>query len=137
MPLLDENTGRVVLPDGPTLSPDMSKARILELFTQAAGNKPNFDLTGDELLIPFPAFAVHGGAIAPICQLSNGRLTAVWLYAYPKPKGDGRRLLFQLLMAKDPSPDTRGAVTIGYPFGTAQIACDPRLGQSTLYIYYR
>ena len=137
MPLVDEASGRLTLGGGVSLQRDMSKSRVIELFTSLVGAKPNCDLSRDDLILPFPAVDTAGGRLAPICQIQGGRLRAVELWAYPAGKGDSRAMLLRLLMAKDPSPDTRGAVEISFPFGTALLSCDPRTNRATLLITYR
>lgn len=135
MPLLDEETGRLTLGGGLTLSKGMSKSLLTELFGKVMGGKPHCDLTGDDILLPFPAKELAGGRLAPVCILEGGRLRAVRIWAVGAK--DGRALLFSALAAKDPCPDTKSAVEIAFPFGTADISLDPRTGTASMLISYQ
>lgn len=137
MPFLDEPTGRVSLSDAFSLAGGMRKDELIALFAEQIGAKPNCDTKKSDLILPFPAQSVAGGQLAPVCQIECDVLRSVCLWAYPDKKGDGRAMLFRLLAASDPYPDTRGQVEIQFPFGHALISCDPRTDDATLLITYR
>lgn len=138
MPFLDEQTGTLTFSEELSFIAHMPLEALLSLHEQWGGALPK----GRDIL-PFPAKAVDGGSVAPVCILRDGLLHEVRLFAacvgarnHPTAEQQ-RAFFFQLLSLRDHSPDSRRCSHITYPFGTVLIATDPRTGAALLRVEYK
>lgn len=139
MAFFDPETGALRFADGPTFRAGMTYADVLAACDAPAAKTA----TSEEAFLPFPAYRVPGGRVAPVCVLRGGALHAVELHVAAvgqreQPGPDlARALLFGLAHCKDPAPDSRAPVLLQCAFGALLVATDPHSGRSVLRVTYR
>ena len=120
----------------------MRRDALESMLADALGAPPPREETPDGEAFFLPLCEASGGSLAPVCQLTDGRLSAIWFWVQRLPSGrrdatEQRALLFACLGRDDPARGEPRAVVLEYKSARAMIATEPRAGDAVLRISYR